>query len=384
MSNREFDLGARFFSVIVAGCAMILLAPFFDFSAWLTAGLAVVVVCLLSLFAFYFLRARTARSEPAALPSEPVHTGVPLEFRTFATMQTGSALKELTQAKLLISESVATLVQSFSGLAEQAHAQLALAESLARGESGVESHGISFKQFVEEIAQTMTSFVGKTVDNSRLAMLLVEQMERIVGEVNSVNRLLDEIHGITSQTNMLALNAAIEAARAGELGRGFAVVADEVRNLSGRTESFNGQIRILIQTVGGSVAAAEDLINQLASQDMMFTLQAKQRLSDTSDKISQLDDRMATSIDSLKHGVGQISEQVGDAVRCLQFQDMTSQLMEHVGRRLSGIEEALAVNGKSTDPGSAGLADKLQLLGERLAHSPVNQAAMESGSIDLF
>jgi methyl-accepting chemotaxis protein len=178
---------------------------------------------------------------------------------------------------------------------------------------------------------------------------------------------------------MLALNAAIEAARAGELGRGFSVVADEVRNLSGRTESFNGQIRGLMNTVGASVGQAEELINQLASQDMMFTLQAKQRLTDTSTRISQLDDRMAISIDALKEGVGQLNDQVGDAVRCLQFQDMTSQLMDHVSRRLDGIEEALTISGQQSS-----LGNSLQALGERLAHSPVRQTAMDSGSIDLF
>jgi methyl-accepting chemotaxis protein len=357
----------------------------FDLSAWLTAGVAIATLCVLCLFLFSMAPAAVrpesvTRVEP---PSSALHhaTG---ESHTFSSEQTAVARGELVQAKTLISEAVSTLVQSFAGLAAQAESQLKLAESLARGDAGVESHGISFKQFVDEIAQTMSGFVEKTVENSRLAMLLVEQMEQIVSEVNSVNRLLDEIHGITSQTNMLALNAAIEAARAGELGRGFAVVADEVRSLSSRTETFNNQIRDLILTVGTSVTEAEGLINQLASQDMMFTLQAKQRLADTSSRINQLDDQMAGSIESLREGVGQLSHQVGAAVRCLQFQDMTSQLMDHVVRRLDGIDEALNVAEQRASSGGGGVSDHLRDLAERLARSPVKQSAMDSGSIDLF
>ena len=385
MSNSGFCSRRGTVVAAVAACALVALPPLFDLSAWLTAGVAIATLCVLCLFLFRMTpTAVRPESVTRVEPPPPALHHATGESHTFSSEQTAVARGELVQAKTLISEAVSTLVQSFAGLAAQAESQLKLAESLARGDAGVESHGISFKQFVDEIAQTMSGFVEKTVENSRLAMLLVEQMEQIVSEVNSVNRLLDEIHGITSQTNMLALNAAIEAARAGELGRGFAVVADEVRSLSSRTETFNNQIRGLILTVGASVTEAEGLINQLASQDMMFTLQAKQRLADTSSRINQLDDQMAGSIESLREGVGQLSHQVGAAVRCLQFQDMTSQLMDHVVRRLDGIDEALNVAEQRASSGGGGVSDHLRDLAERLARSPVKQSAMDSGSIDLF
>jgi methyl-accepting chemotaxis protein len=384
MSQCSVYSQVRFVFSILTLCVIILLLPLLGASAWLTAGGAIITVLVLWMMALIFSRKAIAKHDVIVPQSEAAPVRSSAQWRTFSTQQTQAAQTELQRAKTLIGEAVDTLVQSFAGLAAQAEAQLQLAESLARGNTGVETHGISFKQFVDEIAQTMSSFVEKTVENSRVAMLLVEQMEHIVTEVERVNRLLDEIHGITSQTNMLALNASIEAARAGELGRGFAVVADEVRNLSNRTETFNGQIRGLITTVGTSVTSAEGLINQLASQDMMFTLQAKQRLSDTSQKINQLDERMAESIDALKQGVGQLTDQVGDAVRCLQFQDMTSQLMDHVGRRLDGIDEALAVGDLPAGSEAQDAEHVLRALEERLLHSPVRQSAMDSGSIDLF
>jgi methyl-accepting chemotaxis protein len=386
MSQRDSALQVRIFIATLSICVIALLLALVGASAWLTAG--VVIVCLLLSSASLLRLLR--RQDPVLSvksPSVDSHAGLAFQqqCKHFTLQQVSHAGSELQQAKTLITEAVETLVQSFASMASQAQEQLQLAESLARGDAGVDAHGISFKQFVEEIGQTMAGFVEKTVENSRVAMLLVEQMERIVTEVQQVNVLLDEIHGITSQTNMLALNAAIEAARAGELGRGFAVVADEVRSLSSRTEQFNGQIRNLIQTVGGSVTEAEGLINQLASQDMMFTLQAKQRLSETSEKINQLDDSMAGSIQALRGGVERLSDQVGTAVRCLQFQDLTTQLMEHVRRRLDGIDEAFVVGEQSlTAPGAQSADDAFSALSERLSHAPVKQQAMDSGSVDLF
>ncbi|WP_165494168.1 methyl-accepting chemotaxis protein [Aquitalea sp. USM4] len=305
----------------------------------------------------------------------------------FIHEQISQSKGEVARVQALIEDAVVTLANSFSGLSREAAAQLELAESLAKGDLGMDAHALSFTGFVTEIAAAMSGFVEKTVDNSRLAMLLVEQMESMGKEMQDVIRLLDEIHSITNQTNMLALNASIEAARAGELGRGFAVVADEVRHLSGRTSSFSEQIRDLINRVNGSVTHAEGLINQLASQDMMFTLQAKQRLDETSSRISDMDALMAESVGRLRHGVGLLSDHVGDAVRSLQFQDMVSQLIAHVGKRLYGIEEMMELNSRPAqeqEEWASTVAARLTELRQALSSNPVAQGRMESGSIDLF
>ncbi|MBV8648374.1 MAG: hypothetical protein JOZ06_13390 [Paludibacterium sp.] len=368
--------------VALAGCVLLLLVPAFFESVW---GVAL-IGCVLML-GVGFCAARPSdppRAAQTAVPSAERRPDWTMAPRHFALAQAAEAQTEVDRTRTLISEAVDTLVKSFAELATEAQEQLDLAQSLARGESTSQqatTYGISFKQFVDEISQTMETFVAKTVENSKSAILLVEQMERIVGEVNSVNALLDEIGSINNQTNMLALNAAIEAARAGELGRGFAVVADEVRNLSSRTESFSGQIRELITKVGHSVGDAENLINQVASQDMMFTLQAKQRLSETSSHIEELDESMTASLSMLRVGVAKLSTDVGDAVRCLQFQDMTTQLLDHIRRRLGGVEEALALLGEAPPED---VQAQLHAIGERLSHSPVLQTEMGGGSIDLF
>ena len=281
----------------------------------------------------------------------------------------------------LVGEAVQTLMDSFSGLTAEAEEQLALVSSLAHGDGTVGQHEMSFRRFVDEISETLASFVGKTVENSKNAMLLVEQMEKIRHEVEQVTRLLDAIGAINAQTNMLALNASIEAARAGEMGRGFAVVADEVRGLSGRTATFSADIRAVVGAVQGSVAEAETLIHQVASQDMMFTLEAKNRLTETSGKIAELDQRMGATVEVLRHRAGDLAGHVGDAVRSLQFQDMVSQLLAHVVRRLLEVQGALA--SASQEDRAAAMA-RLQGLAEELDRSPVRQSALEGGSVELF
>jgi len=123
---------------------------------------------------------------------------------------------------------------------------------------------------VVDTEKAMNEFVDSTVQNSKHAMELVEKMDAMSAQVDSILNILNQVESIAKQTNLLALNAAIEAARAGESGRGFAVVADEVRNLSEKTNSFSHQIRTLVGNVNDSLAEAEAAINKLAATDMTF------------------------------------------------------------------------------------------------------------------
>jgi methyl-accepting chemotaxis protein len=346
------------------------------------------------------------RAQSGALASE-----LGTAFRQCAreiNIQIETSHAELEQAQGLFMDAIQKLIASFTAINTQTQTQQQLALTIALGhtaDSDSEArHGGGFEAFVAETSNTLRFFVDGTVQNSKVAMGLVEKMELITGQIADVQKMLREIEGISKQTNLLALNAAIEAARAGEAGRGFSVVADEVRDLSGRTSQFSQQIRKTIANVQESVNAAERAIDQTASQDMTFTLQSKLRVDEMMADVRKVNTAMGTAAKELAVITRSVEENVNTAVTTLQFQDMVTQLVGHVRRRLTALDgvagkiSALAVNldqpaGQTTDHdehtlGVRQACDELKkLLADvqlRTIRNPVRQASMSTGEVELF
>jgi len=84
-----------------------------------------------------------------------------------------------------------------------------------------------------------------------------DEFRRFTDLIKEVNKIVEVITDIASQTQLLSLNASIEAARAGEHGKGFAVVANEVSKLSEESKISADEITKLINTIS---SVTEDII----------------------------------------------------------------------------------------------------------------------------
>lgn len=250
------------------------------------------------------------------------------------------ARNELGQVDTLLADAVTNLVARLTAIAEKMRRQqeLSVTETLStHGGSG----SSRFENFVIETSQAMAQSAESVVEGSKSAIRLVENMDLLDQEIDAVTGILGEIEAISKQTNLLALNAAIEAARAGEAGRGFAVVADEVRTLSNRTGSFSQQIRQRIDSMAAQIHQTEEVINGLASQDMVAALSAKRRFEQAMEELGAVNREVARSVNELHRIATDVESSVNAAVSDLQFQDLSAQLIDHVRRRAQGVECAL-------------------------------------------
>jgi methyl-accepting chemotaxis protein len=306
---------------------------------------------------------------------------------------------ELRQVQDLLADAIGKLIGSFTAINSDVRAQQEMAMSMAHMLSGdaEAGGGVGFEQLVREASDTLATFVENTVHTSKIAMGLVDEMDDINRQVASILAILGEIEGISKQTNLLALNAAIEAARAGESGRGFAVVADEVRTLSLRTNHFSQLIRTHMDKVHGSLGSAEKSIHEMASLDMNFALQSKNSVQEMMQEILKTNAQVETNMHELGKIAVQVERNVGTAITTLQFQDMTTQLVDHTRMRVQAMESILgevaaasAVGGNDAGQCVARLGLCKQTVVDGVAalvaakSKAVSQESMGTGDVELF
>lgn len=309
---------------------------------------------------------------------------------------------ELDRVQTLLNGAITSLTESFHGLHAETSHQTGLTVAVTTG--AVEGDSVvQFDEFIHNTSDVMEKVVDSVISNSKLGMELVELTDNIAQRTQDVQTILSEIGAIAKQTNLLALNAAIEAARAGEAGRGFAVVADEVRDLSARTTQFSQQINGLMQSMQTSVKQTEQAIQRMASQDMTFALESKSRVGEIIQTMQMQNRVRSDAVGKLAGSAQSIEQQVNRAVTALQFQDMVSQLMDHVGKRVDALDNvirhlgelavALQRDAQSSDSHSAleqlsqgtrQVTDSLANLNLETRHNPVGQKAMDTGDIELF
>jgi methyl-accepting chemotaxis protein len=256
----------------------------------------------------------------------------------------------------------------------------------ATDDNGQDAISQRMSNFADSTYELLNRFVDTTVTMSASFMELVEKVGSISEKMPKALKALQDIDQIASQTNLLALNAAIEAARAGESGRGFAVVADEVRALSNRSAGFSLAIQKQLREIAVGIDDLKDTVSEVASQDMTYVLQVKAKMKLVSDNLIQRAERDRQVTKQMEPIVSNLVCQLHDAIRALQFEDMSTQNMRHTIQRL---EELIPIADSLAKPATnfSRLTDELTRYKESVArqkHNPVSASSVESGSVDFF
>jgi methyl-accepting chemotaxis protein len=325
------------------------------------------------------------------------------EMNDCAQQEMQSVQVELDQIKTVVADAVAILNQSFNGIHDIAGRQTGMVgELLGKLSAPLDnaqaySDRVTFAQLANQTEVVLGFFIEYVVMISKHSMRMVGLVDEIDRHMDRIEKLLGDVKKIADQTNLLALNAAIEAARAGEAGRGFAVVAEEVRNLSHYSTRFSDEIRSVVHDSRSKITEAKDMIQIMASQDMNTAIESKASVDKMMVSIQHINEELARGLDAICAQTDQIGERVGAAVRALQFEDISRQLVEYVQANLNHLRELMDEHQKrmreshgSDEETYTSLMngrkqiEQLKVLWSSRSNKPIRQQDLDEGEIELF
>ncbi|MBA4284896.1 MAG: chemotaxis protein [Xanthomonadaceae bacterium] len=249
------------------------------------------------------------------------------ELRGGLISESSGVQHEVERVRSLILEAVRSLTTAFESMNRQSQAQEAAVGRILSRAEGAGGVGVDVQHFARTASQLMEGLVDILAGVSKQSATSVQHIDAMVKHLDAIFELLGDVKTIADQTNLLALNAAIEAARAGEAGRGFAVVAEEVRNLSERSTSFNEQIRKLVFSSKDSIAKVREAVGEMATRDMSASHNARNEVGRLMQQVEEINSAVAGSAREAHAAGEQINVAVGQAVRCLQFEDIATQAL---------------------------------------------------------
>ncbi len=218
----------------------------------------------------------------------------------------------------------------------------------------IEENGVHrLEKAVSAMAEHSAGAAESIKELDRITKTTIETIDIVSNQTNKnndsaadINKTIEIIKGLASQTNLLSLNASIEAARAGEAGRGFAVVAEEIRNLSeessGNAQEIEGIVKELVNNVEVSVSKMQEVTRNVQEQQKC--------LDKTREAFRYLRDEVAL--------VEEVTKEIGGQTEIL------NSLKQIVTDSVNSLASVVEENAASTEETSASMMLLSQTIGE--------------------
>lgn len=221
--------------------------------------------------------------------------------------------------------------------------------------------------------------------------------EQFIAESSAFHKQLgtEIAEQLSSAHTELGNTQAILSDAIGKLVSNFILISDGVRDLSAHTHDFSKQIREVTDKISGSLATAEHATGNLAADGRAAAMESTRHARSIMAELNAFNDAVASNAIDLNLISTNVEQNVLVVISTLQFQDMSSQLIEHARMRMTALQEVANEMGKAGDSPSRQeyldriaaynrLLDKHVVSLDKQKANPVAQKDFGTGDIELF
>ncbi|MGQ0587627.1 MAG: methyl-accepting chemotaxis protein [Gammaproteobacteria bacterium] len=338
---------------------------------------------------------RRSAGTPVHVQAMNEQTALMGELREFVGREVFGAHGELDRSRRLIREAVVQLNGSFRSMEEQSRQQRTMISCLVE-DDGAGSAGV--RQFADTAATLMERLTQTLTDDSRESVRTVQLIGEMVRQIEEVFELLGELKGISDQAAKITSDAVSPTIT--DHRNALRLFAYDVRNLSSRSTSMYERIHSLTSSTKAIVDRIRHRVEDSAERGMNVSVEARARADEVINQVVAINRSLVSGMGLVSDCGTQIRQDVTNAVRSLQFEDITNQAMTaasvHIDRLRAINQDAVqlqqvlaATHGEDT--GRKGALESFARLlrakrneWRRPMHKPVSQVTLASGSVELF
>jgi len=249
---------------------------------------------------------------------------------------------QLKQTSAQIEESVVGVCRSFQGIADRARATVARTTGFLGREEDLGAGKRSFEGLLQACGATMLNILSATAEAGETSDRAVERIGEMDQASQQITVQLRQLEDIANGNKILALNARIEAAHSGEHGAGFAAVAVELASQTAKSRDVTNLVGDLVGNLRALAQATLDDLTRMHDREQERAAQCKREVDKALHDLHAAHDEMKAMLSGMTEDGALLANDIGSAVRGLQFQDRISQRIAHVVADLDTLRERLA------------------------------------------
>lgn len=352
-----------------------------------TAVVAIVAWAVLALWALRHARA------PGARHAQERQEQLMSELSESISREAAGADAELNRSRTLIREAVAQLNGTFRSMEEQSRRQRGTITGLIEQEGSV-----GVREFANNAGTLVGDLSRQLAENGREGVHTVQLIDEMAQQLDETFGLLGELEEQSEQIGRVWRSAVSPSIS--DPGSALRVFAFELKQLLERSTGFSDRIRSLVGSSRYMVGRVRSRIESTAEREIDTSVEANRRADAMVGDVLKLNSALAIGIGTVAACSDRIRSDVAQAVRMLQFEDITRQALGagnvHLGRlqtlneyasQLQRLVTATHASATVRQQAVEALSDRLQDSREVWAepvHKPVSQLSLQAGSVELF